>query len=115
MLPSVSVTQRKMVRLALDGITSFSIAPLRIIALTGALVFLGAMLAGGFFLYQRLAQSADVVPGWASTVLPLLFLGGMQLLSIGVMGEYIGKIYLETKQRPRFLVQERTGEDEPPA
>lgn len=101
-------TLRKMLRLALDGITSFSVMPLRIIALLGAVVFVGTMLTTLFFLYGYLAHSASVVPGWASTVLPMLFLGGVQLLSIGVLGEYVGKIYLETKRRPRFIIQETT-------
>lgn len=103
-------TLRKMIRLALDGITSFSIAPLRIIGLIGALIFAGTMVISGFFLWVWLTRSANFVPGWASTVLPMLFLGGMQLLSIGVLGEYIGKIYLETKRRPRFIIQAMTGE-----
>lgn len=101
-------TLRKMLRLALDGITSFSVMPLRIIAAVGALIFLGTMLATAWFLWVRFAHSADVVPGWASTVLPMLFLGGVQLLSIGVVGEYVGKIYLETKRRPRFIIQQTT-------
>ena len=101
-------TLRKMLRLALDGITSFSVMPLRIIAALGALIFLGTMLATAWFLWVRFAHSADVVPGWASTVLPMLFLGGVQLLSIGVLGEYVGKIYLETKRRPRFIIQQTT-------
>ena len=103
-------TLRKMVGLALDGITSFSVVPLRIIALTGALLFLGTVITAMIFLFQWLLHSSRVVPGWASTVLPMLFLGGMQLLSIGVLGEYIGKVYLETKRRPRFIVQETTEE-----
>lgn len=101
-------TLRKMLRLAVDGITSFSVMPLRIIALLGGLIFVAAMAGGLFFLYLALAHSRQLVPGWASTVLPLLFLGGMQLLSIGVLGEYVGKIYLETKRRPRFIVQQTT-------
>ena len=104
-------TLRKMLRLAVDGITSFSVAPLRLLALTGALMFGCTMLLGAVFLYLKLAQSDQLVPGWASVVLPVLFLGGVQLLSIGVLGEYVGKIYLETKQRPRFIVQERTDEE----
>lgn len=101
-------TLRKMIRLALDGITSFSIAPLRFIALTGGLIFVGTMVMTAYFLWVTFHLSASVVPGWASTVLPVLFLGGMQLLSIGILGEYVGKIYLETKRRPRFIIQERT-------
>lgn len=107
-LGETKYTLRKMLRLALDGITSFSVAPLRFIALTGALIFAGTMLASLWFLWAWFRHSADVVPGWASTVLPMLFLGGMQLLSIGVLGEYVGKIYLETKRRPRFIIQETT-------
>ncbi|GGC31667.1 glycosyl transferase [Novosphingobium marinum] len=103
-------TLRKMLRLALDGITSFTVMPLRIIAATGAVIFLGTILASLFFLYVYFAHSSDIVPGWASTVLPMLFLGGVQLLSIGVLGEYVGKIYLETKRRPRFIIQETTSE-----
>jgi glycosyltransferase involved in cell wall biosynthesis len=103
-------TLRKMLRLAIDGITSFSVMPLRIIALVGALIFLGTMIASLFFLWVYFAHSSDIVPGWASTVLPMLFLGGVQLLSIGVLGEYVGKIYLETKRRPRFIIQETTSE-----
>lgn len=103
-------TLRKMLRLALDGITSFSILPLRVIALTGALIFLGTMLATAWFLYVYLFSAERVVPGWASTVLPMLFLGGMQLLSTGILGEYVGKTYLETKRRPRFIVQQTTDE-----
>jgi glycosyltransferase involved in cell wall biosynthesis len=107
-LGETKYTLRKMVRLALDGITSFSVMPLRIIAALGALIFAGTMIASLWFLYVWFAHSAQVVPGWASTVLPMLFLGGVQLLSIGVLGEYVGKIYLETKRRPRFIVQQTT-------
>lgn len=101
-------TLHKMLRLALDGITSFSVAPLRIIALTGAMIFVVTTLMTLYFLYAYFRHSADVVPGWASVVLPMLFLGGMQLLSIGVLGEYVGKIYMEAKRRPRFIVEDAT-------
>jgi glycosyltransferase involved in cell wall biosynthesis len=107
-LGETKYTLRKMIRLALDGITSFSVMPLRLIALLGALIFAGTMVAAGVFLLRWLLHSAEMVPGWASTVLPMLFLGGVQLLSIGVLGEYVGKIYLETKRRPRFIIQETT-------
>jgi glycosyltransferase involved in cell wall biosynthesis len=101
-------TLRKMLHLAIDGITSFSIVPLRIIALAGFLIFLGTAALGTIFLWVWFTNASHLVPGWASTVLPILFLGGVQLLSIGIVGEYVGKIYLETKRRPRFLVQART-------
>ena len=109
-LGETKYTLRKMIRLALDGITSLSIMPLRLIAGLGALVFAGTMIATLYFLWVAFTHSSEIVPGWASTVLPMLFLGGVQLLSIGVLGEYVGKIYLETKRRPRFIIQETTGE-----
>jgi len=101
-------TLRALVRLAIDGITSFSIAPLRVIAMTGVAIFLGTAILGAYFLWATLSHAAYFVPGWASTVLPMLFLGGVQLLSIGVVGEYVGKIYLETKRRPRFIIHRTT-------
>ena len=107
-LGETKYTLRKMLRLAMDGITSFSVMPLRLISALGALVFAGTMIATLFFLYVAFAHSSAIVPGWTSTVLPMLFLGGVQLLSIGVLGEYIGKIYLETKRRPRFIIQQTT-------
>ena len=99
-------TVAKMLGLATDGITSFSVTPLRMIAVLGALVFSGAMLAGAFFLAERVFHPESTTPGWASTVLPLLFLGGLQIFCTGIIGEYIGKIYLEVKRRPRFVVEE---------
>ena len=104
-------TLRKMIRLALDGITSFSVMPLRLIALLGAAIFVGTMATTIYFLAIWFFHSSLIVPGWASTVLPMLFLGGVQLLSIGVLGEYVGKIYLETKRRPRFIIQKTTDDD----
>ncbi|NVN11204.1 glycosyltransferase family 2 protein [Nguyenibacter vanlangensis] len=98
-------TLGKMLALAIDGITSFSVLPLRMIAAFGVVVFLASSVTGLWVLLERLVFSATVVSGWASVMLPLLALGGLQILSIGVLGEYIGKIYLETKRRPRFIVE----------
>lgn len=109
-LGETKYTLRKMLRLAMDGVTSFTVMPLRVIAAAGALVFLGTMAASAWFGWLWLTQSEHLVPGWASTVLPMLILGGMQLLSVGVLGEYVGKIYLETKRRPRFIVERTTSE-----
>jgi glycosyltransferase involved in cell wall biosynthesis len=109
-LGETKYTMRKMLGLAMDGITSFSVMPLRMISLLGAALFALTAAMGCAFLYLALTHSRALVPGWASTALPVLFLGGVQLLSLGVLGEYVGKIYLETKQRPRFIVEERTGE-----
>jgi len=96
---------RKMLALALNGITSFSVVPLRMIAGLGLLVCLFSVLMIAWVLLGALIMRS-VVPGWASSVIPIYFLGGVQLFSIGVIGEYVGKIYLETKRRPLFFVQE---------
>ncbi|APX70515.1 MULTISPECIES: glycosyltransferase family 2 protein [unclassified Brucella] len=99
-------TLRKMLSLALNGITSFSIVPLRIVTALGASVsflsFIACLWAIGVLLFGH------AVPGWASTLLPILLLGGVQLLCLGVVGEYIGKIYMEVKKRPRFIIDRRT-------
>ncbi|MDP3639397.1 MAG: glycosyltransferase family 2 protein [Azonexus sp.] len=95
---------RKMLAFAAEGITSFSIVPLRFITLMGFIIsgFSFAMIL--FIIYGKTVLSA-VIPGWASSVVPTYFLGGIQLLSIGILGEYVAKIYLETKQRPRYFVE----------
>lgn len=97
---------KKMLALAFDGITSLSIKPIRMI--TG----LGAMIAMFSFLLAVWAVVVHfmgrTVPGWASSTCLICFMGGVQLISLGVIGEYIGKIYLETKARPRYIISERT-------
>lgn len=95
---------RKMLTFAIEGVTSFSIVPLRLITLLGFLVsgFSFAMIL--FIIYGALVLHA-VIPGWASSVVPIYFLGGIQLLSVGILGEYVAKIYLETKQRPRYFIE----------
>jgi len=95
---------RKMLALAIDGVTSFSVAPLRFISLLGFLVCAFSLVMVAFVLYGKLVQNGTI-PGWASSVLPIYFLGGVQLLSIGILGEYVAKIYLESKRRPRFFVE----------
>lgn len=95
---------RKMLALAIDGVTSFSAMPLRLIAVLGMLIFIGTMMLSIWVLWTRLT-SGNAVPGWASSVLPIYFLGGIQLLSIGVLGEYVAKVYLEVKRRPRYIVE----------
>lgn len=93
---------KKMLSFALDGITSFSTMPLRIITYTGFLVFILSFLMSIYIFLQSLIVGGNV-PGWASTVLPVYVLGGVQILSIGVIGEYLGKTYSEVKDRPRFI------------
>lgn len=94
----------KMVALGLEGITSFSVKPLRMITLFGFVVALMAFLFGLFALVTWI--SGHTVPGWTSIVLPLSLLSGANLIALGVVGEYVGRIYKETKGRPRFLVDE---------
>lgn len=91
--------------LALDGITSFSVTPLRIITVFGVVCFFIAVLMSFYSIYSFFYL--NIVPGWSSLFISLYFLGGIQLLSIGVIGEYIGKIYKETKQRPKFIVEQQ--------
>ncbi|HEY4213012.1 MAG TPA: glycosyltransferase family 2 protein [Steroidobacteraceae bacterium] len=95
---------RKMLALALDGVTSFSVVPLRFITAVGFVVFLASVAMGMWTLWVRLFTD-DAVPGWTSTLLPIYFLGGIQILCIGILGEYLGKVYQETKQRPRFIIE----------
>lgn len=94
---------RRMLAFALQGVTSFSAAPLRAITMMGMLVSLASFAGGAWVLWIKLVDG-HALPGWASTALPIFFIGGMQLLALGVIGEYVAKIYLETKARPRFLI-----------
>lgn len=94
----------KMIALALDGITSFSVMPLRLIAMLGILIcFFSAIMIVWVLIGKFYMDTA--IPGWASSVIPIYFLGGVQLLSVGVLGEYVAKIYLETKRRPRYIIE----------
>ncbi len=96
----------KMLALALDGITSLSVKPIRIITLFGCLVALASFV--GIIWSVVVQMTGNSVAGWASLTAILCFLGGVQLVSLGIIGEYIGKIYLETKHRPRYIVSEKT-------
>lgn len=91
-----------MLAFAIDGITSFSVKPLRLITNAGIVVFLVSLVMLLYTLISWLA--GHTVAGWTSTLASIWMLGGIQLLSLGVIGEYIGKIYNETKQRPRFII-----------
>jgi glycosyltransferase involved in cell wall biosynthesis len=94
---------RKMIALALDGVTAFSTMPLRLITLVGFVVSFFSFLMGAWALLA--AFFSLVVPGWASTVIPIYLICGVQLICLGIMGEYIGKIYHETKRRPRYTIE----------
>lgn len=101
---------KKMLTLAFDGITSLSIKPIRFIASFGLLV---AAVSFIFIIWSVISFfMGNTVAGWASTVSILCFFSGIQLLSLGIIGEYIGKIYLETKRRPRYIISERTDDSE---
>lgn len=95
---------KRMIALALDAVTSFSIVPLRIITFIGFSVFLLTILLTIWVLYIRFFTSR-AIPGWASTVLPIYFISGIQILCLGVIGEYVGKAYSEIKARPRFVIE----------
>ncbi len=94
----------KMIKLALDGITSFSPVPLRLIAGLGGLICLFSLAMAVWAIAIRLFTER-ALPGWASTTVPIYLLGGVQLLCIGILGEYVAKIYGETKGRPRYLIE----------
>jgi glycosyltransferase involved in cell wall biosynthesis len=97
-------------RLALDGITSFSSLPLKVWIVVG-LVFALAALAYGVYLIARTIVRGVDVPGYASLMVVVLFLGGLQLLSLGIIGEYLGRVYDEVKARPLYVVRQRIGFD----
>lgn len=89
---------KKLLSYSIDGLTALSTTPLRIIAIVGILFFISSILFGTYFIFAGF-------PHWAYTVLPIYFIGGIQLLSIGVIGEYLAKVYQETKARPKFIIE----------
>lgn len=96
---------KKMLSLAIEGITSFSIAPLRFITYLGVLICIGSIMAILNTIHSYYFER--VTPGWASTIVTICFFGGIQLVSIGIIGEYVGKIYKEVKKRPRFTIEKK--------
>ena len=99
---------KKMISLALNGITSLSTKPIRIITAFGFIVALLSFL--GIIWSVITFALGKTVAGWASLVTIIFFFSGIQLLSLGIIGEYIGKIYLEAKARPRFIIEKKTGQ-----
>jgi glycosyltransferase involved in cell wall biosynthesis len=93
----------KMLAFALEGITSFSIKPLRIVSLIGISIFIISCFLAFYSIISYLYLGT--VPGWTSIALPVYFLGGIQILCIGIIGEYLGKVYQEVKSRPRFIIE----------
>lgn len=104
---------RRLFGLALTGITSFSDVPLRIWTGMGVLISLFSLLYGLYILISTLVEGVSV-PGWATLTVGLMFLGGIQLLSIGIIGEYVGRIFTEVKRRPNYLIAERHLSSKPP-
>ena len=99
----------KMISFAVEGITSLSVKPLTLIVVLGLITCLLGFIGIIWAIIEVLL--GNTITGWASTVCIILFLGGVQLLSLGVIGEYVGKIYMETKRRPRYIISERTWSD----
>ncbi len=100
---------RKMLALAWQGVTSFSAAPLRAITTLGMLVSLLSLSMGFWALGVRLFTD-QAVPGWASIVIPLFLISGVQLLSLGIIGEYLAKVFIETKRRPLYFIEQEAGQ-----
>jgi polyisoprenyl-phosphate glycosyltransferase len=98
----------KLLKLAYDGLFSFSTVPLRLAVYMG-FMFSGLSFIGGFIIiYRKIVHQIDVI-GWASTIVIMTFLGGLLLMTLGVIGEYISRIYEEVKQRPIYIVQDKRG------
>jgi dolichol-phosphate mannosyltransferase len=97
----------RMLALAINGITSFSILPLRASILMGLTFSLGSFLYAIYAIYTKVFNNA-VIPGWTSILLSVLFLGGLQLISLGVIGEYLGKMFIETKNRPPYIIKDKS-------
>jgi polyisoprenyl-phosphate glycosyltransferase len=98
---------RKMFRFALDGITSFSVKPLHLTTSAGAIISLFAFLYAAYALLMHLF-SDKTVAGWTSILISVLFIGGIQLISLGILGEYIGKLFMEAKKRPHYIIMEES-------
>ena len=102
----------KLFGLAVDAITAFGSLPLKIWTYIGFLLALTSMAFGGFILLRTLLYGVDV-PGYASLMVAICFLSGIQLFGIGILGEYLSRVFNEAKQRPLYLVQERIGFEDP--
>lgn len=96
---------RKMISFAWEGITSFSNVPLRIASFTGFFISVLSLLLILWAFFEKFA--GRTIPGWASTVIPMFFIGGLNILFLGLIGEYVGKIYMEVKRRPSFIIKEK--------
>jgi glycosyltransferase involved in cell wall biosynthesis len=93
-----------MLAFAWEGITSFSTMPLRLASFAGLVISVASIILVVWAFYEKF--SGRTIPGWTSTVIPLFFIGGLNILFMGLIGEYVGKIYLEVKRRPLFFIKE---------
>jgi glycosyltransferase involved in cell wall biosynthesis len=104
--PKMSV--KRLIDLALVGLISFSNAPLRLAVYVGVAVAGLSFLGAAYVIYEKLFTNQAIL-GWASTIVAITFIGGMILLTLGVIGEYIGRIYDEVKQRPIYIISDKIG------
>ena len=101
---------KNLFKYAIEGIVSFTTAPLRLSTITGILVSIIAIISALIIIIQTILLGKDV-PGYASTITTILFMGGIQLLSIGILSEYMSKIYLEIKNRPKYIIKQEKEEE----
>ena len=97
----------KMIAFAIQGVTSFSILPLRISTVLGVLFSIISFAYALYALYIKIFTNASIL-GWTSIMISVLFIGGIQLICIGMIGEYLGKMFIETKERPNYVIREKS-------
>ncbi len=102
---SSGYTLRKMVKLSFDRIFSFSILPIQAASVLGFFLCLGSVILAGYYLFQKFFLNS-VVPGWTSLIVLILILSGLNFLFLGIIGEYLGRIFMEAKQRPKYIVRQ---------
>lgn len=100
-------TVKKMLKLAVAGVTSFSVKPLRISTILGYVLATLAFIYGIYAIIIKLFTS-NLVSGWTSLLVGVLFIGGIQMIMIGILGEYIGKLFIESKKRPNYIIKEKS-------
>ncbi len=98
-------TFRKLLKLSLDGLTSFTDKPLRLASQVGAITTVGALLYGAWIVVARLIDPGRAFEGFSAIMVTMLILGGVQLFAIGILGEYLGRVYVESKRRPLYVVK----------
>ena len=105
-----SFSLRSLIRLALTGVTAFTNFPLRLWSAVGAVIAVCSLVGGVWIVIEHYTDDANNVPGWATLAVSAMFFSGVQLLSIGILGEYVGRIFDEVKQRPVYLIRSDSGE-----